>query len=361
MDSVGERPPRGRSSESSYTTRRDESVAERRRPGGPPGRARVGRRARAPTQRRLHPGRRPRLRGHRRVRPGPDPNAPPGPDGARGDAVHAVLRRQSRVRAFAQRADDRPAHRAHVHPREQGASRGTGAAAGPHHDRGRRAPEAGLRHRHLRQVGAGRTGHGGRARAPRLPGVLRLLRSAARALLLSGVPASQRGRGPAAQPRARGAAQPRGRPRRGARPLQPGRDRGRGAGLPAAAPRRALLPLPPVHHPARRAAGARRRLRAVPRGRPQHLPGDAVRGAALRRAGHAARDLRGDGHAAGPRRRPDPGLPGRAGARRRHDRLLHQRQRAVGGGRQRPRVLPEQRRRCAGSSATSTRAGSACP
>ena len=89
-----------------------------------------------------------------RLRPDEDPHSAAGPHGAGRDAVHAVLRREPGVRALAQRAHDGPAHRAHLHPREQGASRGPGAAAGRRHDGGRRAPAGRLRHGDLRQVGA---------------------------------------------------------------------------------------------------------------------------------------------------------------------------------------------------------------
>ena len=221
--------------------------------------------------------------------------------------------------------------------------------------------QARLRDGGVRQVGAGRSGHRGHADAPRLRRVLRLLRPAPGALLLSGVPASQRREGPAAQSRAGGAAQPGRRPRRGPGALQPGRDRGGSPRLPGKAPPRALLPLPPVHHPARGAAGAGRCLRSVRGERPQHLPGDAVCGEALRSPGHAARDLRGHGLAARPRRGADPRQARRAGPGPQHDRVLHQRQRAGCGRRAAIRSSSTATDRCAGSSATSTRVGSGCP
>ena len=271
----------------------------------------MGRRADgAPAQRRLHHGRRPRLRRHRPLRPGQHPDAPAGPHGARRDAVHPVLRRQPRVRALAQRAHDRPAHRAHVHPREQGASRGPGAAAGRRHDRGRRAPGAGYATGIFGKWGLGGDGTEGVPRATASRSSSATTTSAARTSTIRSTCIANAREGPAAQPRARGAAQSRGR----ARPWSAAataRTRSRRRRWPSCRRHRGepfFLYLPfTIPHAELQAPG--RRLRAVREGRPQHLPGDAVRGAALRSPGHAARDLRGDGHAAGPRRRAGPGLP----------------------------------------------------
>ena len=61
----------------------------------------------APPQHHPHPGRRPRLRRPRALRPDEVRDAATRPAGARGHALHAVLRRQHGVRAVARGADDR--------------------------------------------------------------------------------------------------------------------------------------------------------------------------------------------------------------------------------------------------------------
>ena len=133
---------------------------------------------------------------------------------------------------------------------------------------------------------------------------------------------------------------------------------GEGARVRAGEPRPAVLPLRPDDGPPPRAPGARGLARRVPRDlardtvpRRPAVPADAI----------AARRVRGDGDAHGPRGRPDARSPARARPRRAHDRRLHVRQRAhVRRRRHRLAVLRVGRRPARAARARSTRAASAC-
>ena len=202
--------------------------------------------AHPPAQYRLPPGRRPRLGRARLLRPAPDPHPQRGPHGGRGHALHAALLGLGRLRPRALRADDRAAHRPRLHPRQRrGAARGPAPDPGGDGDHRRALEGRGLRHGHLRQVGARRTRHRGRAEPPGLRRVVRVPVPAAGAQLLPAHPVARRG--------ARGAGGQRPRPH--GRAVLPRPDRGGGARVRARPRARAVLPLRPLHHPAPGTAG----------------------------------------------------------------------------------------------------------
>ena len=85
----------------------------------------------------LHPVRRPRAGRPGLLRAEADPDAEPGPHGRRGHAVHAGLLRHDRLRAVADLADDRAAHGPLAGPRQpRDPAGGPDAAAGRHVHRG---------------------------------------------------------------------------------------------------------------------------------------------------------------------------------------------------------------------------------
>jgi len=141
---------------------------DRRRPGG------SMRRQRPPPQHRAHPGRRFGIRRAGVLRTEENPHADPGPHGRRGNPLHAGLQRLSRLRAVAVRADDGPARRPRLHPRQpRGPARGTGADSRRDGHAGRAAQGGRLCHRGGRQVGPGSARQ---LRRPAPPGLRFLLR-----------------------------------------------------------------------------------------------------------------------------------------------------------------------------------------
>ena len=110
-------------------------------------------------QHRLHRGGRPGLWRPGLLWPEEDQDAERRCASGRGDALHAALFRQSGVCAVAVRAHDRQAYRPchRSHQPEYAAGRAVSPAARYRHA-GQASPGPWLRHRGVRQVGAGRTG-----------------------------------------------------------------------------------------------------------------------------------------------------------------------------------------------------------
>jgi hypothetical protein len=153
-------------------------------PSGGSGRARRLRTAGRPgeAQYRPHHGGRPRLRSSGILRAGPHPHAEHRSPRGGGRAVHPVLRRLDGLRSFAQRAHDREAYGPDLGPGEH---RGNPAPPGGRHPR-RSAAGRRVRHRDLRQVGAGRPRDDGGALRTGFRRVRRLSPPGARPLLLPG-------------------------------------------------------------------------------------------------------------------------------------------------------------------------------
>src|SRR5262245_61310338 len=181
---------------SSVRLRRDARVTGHVAPGalrrGLRGTPRRGSAARAP-QPGPDRGRRPRGRRARLLRAGEDRDAEARRHGARGAALHALLRGGAGVRAGALLAPDRAARRARLRARQPGApGRGPGPAPEGHAHPAEAPAARRLRDRDDRQVGPRRTEVEWRAERAGLRPVVRLLLPAPGADLLSRSPVARR-------------------------------------------------------------------------------------------------------------------------------------------------------------------------
>ena len=249
-----------------------------------------------------------------------------------------LLRRQHRLRAVARGADDRPAHRPRLDPRQRrdpAARRGRHAS--PMAAARRRLPHGGHR-----QVGprarpgrpASRTGRGSTTRsASSIIGTRTGSSPTTSSATASGSPTDLDARLRQRSVHARGRGVHRARPIRGPFFLYLNYT------VPHAelrVPEESLAPLPgPV---------SRRRRSSTPRPTRGRRRDDRRPLARLPIAADAARGVRRDDHADGSRHRPARRPPRRARARRAHARHVHQRQRPAPGGRRRSGVLQELRR-----------------